>query len=97
MNRVPVEKPSRVLAVTKRRVIRREELEGERNRREGKNAIYITYSWLMNKVNFMSRKYYERDEDWLVTCPVCHGTGTTGEGVSRKRCQKCRGAGKLRR
>jgi len=43
------------------------------------------------------RKYYERGDDWLVTCPVCHGTGTTGEGVSRKRCPKCDGAGKLRR
>ena len=33
----------------------------------------------------MSRKYYERDEDWLVTCPECHGEGTIGKGVSRKR------------
>jgi hypothetical protein len=32
-----------VLTVTKRRDIRREELVGERNRREGKNAINITY------------------------------------------------------
>ncbi|MDH5753608.1 MAG: hypothetical protein OEY95_00135 [Candidatus Bathyarchaeota archaeon] len=45
----------------------------------------------------MPRKYYERGEDWLITCPVCRGTGTTGEGVSRKRCPKCDGAGKLRR
>jgi len=45
----------------------------------------------------MPRKYYERGEDWLVTCPVCHGTGTTGEGISRKRCPKCDGTGKLRR
>jgi len=29
--------------VTKRRVIKREELEGERNRKEGKNVINITY------------------------------------------------------
>jgi len=42
-NRIPVEKPSRVLTVTKQRDIRREELVGERNRREGKNAINITY------------------------------------------------------
>ena len=51
----------------------------------------------MNKVNFMPRKFYERGEDWLVPCPVCHGTGTTGEGASRKRCPKGDGAGKLRR
>ena len=43
----------------------------------------------------MPRKYYERPEDWLVTCPLCHGIGTTDEGRSRKRCQKCEGAGKL--
>ena len=43
----------------------------------------------------MPRKYYERAEDWMVTCPVCHGTGTTGEEVLRKRCPKCDGAGKL--
>ena len=59
-----------------------------------------TFKWqsrgLINTVNFMPRNY-ERDEDWLVVCPVCHGTGTIGEGASRKRCLKCDGAGKLRR
>ena len=29
----------------------------------------------------MSRRYYERDEDWLVTCPECHGEGTVGMGI----------------
>jgi DnaJ-class molecular chaperone len=81
--------------VTKRRDIRREELVEEKNRREDKNAINITYRGLINKVNFMPRKFYERAEDWLVTCPVCHGTGATGEGDSRKRCPKCDGAGKV--
>jgi hypothetical protein len=38
-DRIPVEKSSRALAVTKGRVIKREELVGERNRKEGKNAI----------------------------------------------------------
>jgi DnaJ-class molecular chaperone len=71
---------------------------GERNRREGKKAINVTCIQRTHKqANLMSRKSYERDEDWLVTCPVCHGTGTTGEGASRKRCPKCDGAGKLKR
>jgi RecJ-like exonuclease len=84
--------------VTNRKAIKREDLVGERNRKEGKNAINITYiRGIINKVNFMPRKYYERGEDWLVTCPVCHGTGTTGKGISRKRCPKCDGVGKLRR
>jgi hypothetical protein len=38
-DRIPVEKSSRALAVTNRRVIKREELVGERNRKEGKNGI----------------------------------------------------------
>jgi DnaJ-class molecular chaperone len=46
---------------------------------------------------FMSRRYYERDEDWLVTFPECHGKGTIGTGDSRVRCSKCDGAGKIRR
>ena len=96
-NRIVVEKSLIALAVTRRRGIKREELVGERNRREGNNVINITYRGLINRVNFMSRRSYERDEDWLVTCPVCNGTGTTGEGVSRKRCPKCDGAGKLKR
>jgi len=84
--------------VTKRRGIKREELVRERNRKEGKNAINITYIQRTHKQGeFNPRKYYERGDDWLVTCPVCHGIGTTGEGVSRKRCPKCDGAGKLRR
>jgi len=77
------------------RAIKREELVEEKNRREDKNTINITYKGHINKGNFMPRKYYERAEDWLVTCPVCHGTGTAGEGGSRKRCPKCDGARKL--
>ena len=50
---------------------------------------------LLGKVNFMPRRYYERDEDWQVTCPVYLGEGTRGKGVSRKRCPKCDRAGKL--
>ena len=46
---------------------------------------------------FMSGRYYERDEDWLVTCPECQGKGTIGHGDSRVRCSKCDGAGKIRR
>ena len=41
-NRIPVERARRALAVIKRRVIKREELVGERNRREGKDARGIT-------------------------------------------------------
>ncbi|MFP3985845.1 MAG: hypothetical protein ACLFU9_07795 [Candidatus Bathyarchaeia archaeon] len=37
-NRIPIERSRRVLTVTKRRVIKREELVAERNRREGKDA-----------------------------------------------------------
>jgi hypothetical protein len=57
--------------------------------------ILHTYRRFVNKVNFMPRKYYERAEDWMVTCSVCHGSGATGEGDSRKRCPKCDGAGRL--
>jgi len=79
-----------------RRASKREELVEERNRREGKNAINITYMQSTHKQGeFLPRKYYERAEDWLVTGPVCHGTGTAGEGDSRKRCPKCDGAGKV--
>jgi hypothetical protein len=81
----PLENPSRVLAVTKRGGIRREELVGERSRKEGKNATNTTYRELVNKANFMPREYYECDEDWLVTCPDCHGDGTIGKGISGKR------------
>jgi len=45
----------------------------------------------------MSGRYYERDEDWLVACPECHGEGTIGKGVSRIRCSKCGGSGKIKR
>jgi len=54
-------------------------------------------SGLLNKVNFLPRRYYERDEDWLVTCPECRGDGTIGKGISRKRCPICDGTGKLKR
>jgi DnaJ-class molecular chaperone len=42
------------------------------------------------------RTYYERDSDWLITCPECHGEGSIGSGVSRIRCSKCDGSGKIR-
>jgi len=45
----------------------------------------------------MPRTYYERDEDWLITCPECHGEGTIGTGGSRKKCAKCGGAGRIKR
>ena len=45
----------------------------------------------------MPRTYYERDEDWLVTCPECQGKGTIGTGVSRTKCTKCNGAGRIKR
>jgi DnaJ-class molecular chaperone len=45
----------------------------------------------------MPRMYYERDEDWMVTCPECHGRGTIGTGDSRKRCPKCNEAGRIKR
>jgi hypothetical protein len=32
----------------------------------------------------MPRTYYERAEDWMVTCPVCHGKGTIGKGGFEK-------------
>ena len=48
------------------------------------------------KVNFVPRRLYDRAEDWMVTCSVCHGSGATGEGDLRKRCPNCEGAGKVR-
>jgi DnaJ-class molecular chaperone len=48
------------------------------------------------KVNFMSETYHERDEDWMVTCPECHGTGAIGTEDSRKRCPKCGGSGRIK-
>ncbi|MHA2186048.1 MAG: hypothetical protein ACXAAI_13730 [Promethearchaeota archaeon] len=44
----------------------------------------------------MPRRLYDRAEDWMVTCSVCHGSGATGEGDLRKRCPNCEGAGKVR-
>jgi DnaJ-class molecular chaperone len=44
----------------------------------------------------MSGTYYERDEDWLITCPECHGNGTIGTGVSRIKCPKCGGSGRIK-
>jgi predicted transcriptional regulator len=41
-NRIPVERQRKAPAVTKRGVLKREELVGERNRREGKNERSIT-------------------------------------------------------
>jgi len=46
-------------------------------------------------VYFMPRRLYDRAEDWMVTCSVCHGSGAIGEGDSRKRCPNCKGAGKV--
>ena len=45
----------------------------------------------------MSKKIditYTRKE--LIPCPICHGKGTTGEGVFRARCINCGGTGKIR-
>jgi DnaJ-class molecular chaperone len=46
--------------------------------------------------SFISQSY-ERDEDWLMTCPECNGQGTIGTGDNRKRCSKCNGAGRIKR
>jgi len=46
---------------------------------------------------FMPGTYYERDEDWLMTCPECRGNGSTGTGALRKKCPKCDGAGRIKR
>jgi len=51
---------------------------------------------LLNKAHLMPRQYYERDEDWMVTCPECHGVGTIGTGDSRIRCSKCGGSGRIK-
>jgi len=45
--------------------------------------------------NLMPGRSYDRAEDWMVTCSVCHGSGATGEGDIRKRCPNCKGAGKV--
>ena len=44
---------------------------------------------------FMSGRYYERDEDWLVTCPECHGKGTIGTGILEFDAQNVMEQGKL--
>jgi RecJ-like exonuclease len=59
-------------------------------------VILYIYRGRINEANFMPRRLYERAEDWLVTCSVCHGSGAIGEGDSRKRCPNCEGAGKVR-
>jgi RecJ-like exonuclease len=82
--------------VTKRRDIRREELVEEKTEEKMRAQLILhTCGVLINKVNFMPRRSYERAEDWMVTCSVCHGTGTVGEGDSRKRCPNCEGAGQV--
>jgi DnaJ-class molecular chaperone len=43
----------------------------------------------------MPRRLYDRAEDWMVTCSVCHGSGAIGKGDLRKRCPNCEGAGKV--
>jgi len=58
--------------------------------------ILIIYKGPISMVNFMPRRSYDRTEDWMVTCSVCHGSGATGEGDLRKRCPNCDGAGKVR-
>ncbi len=57
--------------------------------------ILCIYKGRMSKVNFVPRRLYDRAEDWMVTCSVCHGSGATGEGDLRKRCPNCDGAGKV--
>jgi len=66
----------------------------EINKRE---TVKHQFRGLLNKAHLMPRQYYERDEDWMVTCPECQGKGTIGTGDSRKRCPKCDGAGRIRR
>jgi len=79
-----------------RRPSKRVEFVEEKTVEKVKTQLILhLYKGRINKVNFMPRKFYDRAEDWMVTCPVCHGTGATGEGDSRKRCPKCDGAGKL--
>ena len=57
--------------------------------------ILCIYKGRISKVNFVPRRLYDRAEDWMVTCSVCHGSGATGEGDLRKRCPNCDGAGKV--
>ena len=57
--------------------------------------IFYIYKGRIRKVNFVSGRLYDRAEDWMVTCSVCHGSGAIGEGDLRKRCPNCDGAGKV--
>jgi RecJ-like exonuclease len=59
-------------------------------------VILHIYKECISKVNFVPRRSYDRAEDWMVTCSVCHGTGATGKGDLRKRCPNCDGSGKVR-
>jgi len=84
--------------------------ENKQNRRSSKRVDFVEekavekvktqlilhiYKGRINKVNFMPRRLYDRAEDWMVTCSVCHGSGAIGEGDLRKRCPNCDGAGKV--
>lgn len=72
-------------------------IRGGKSSRKGKNAIILhIYRGHINEVNFVPRRSYDRAEDWMVTCSVCHGSGATGEGDLRKRCPNCDGSGKVR-
>ncbi len=44
----------------------------------------------------MPKAYYERDEDWQIVCPDCHGNGAIGTGDKRKLCPKCNGSGRVK-
>ena len=54
------------------------------------------YRRSLKDVNLMPRRSYDRAENWMVTCSVCHGSGATGKGDLRKRCPNCEGAGRVR-
>jgi hypothetical protein len=51
VNRIHVRKPSRVLGATGRKVIKREELVVERNKREDKIAASARYDSLLEFIN----------------------------------------------
>ena len=70
--------------------------DGKSNRKSKNVIILHTYKEHKSEVNFVPRRSYDRAEDWMVTCSVCHGSGATGEGDLRKRCPNCDGSGKVR-
>jgi len=51
----------------------------------------------LNEGRIMVKIVYREEKTELVTCQVCKGKGTTGEGIFRKPCVNCSGTGKIRR